>query len=162
MATTDAPVIHAEHKRSFWMAVAILLFAICLGAVGQILLKSGLGQLTQQTRTPTIGQTLGTIFTNIRVFGGFFCYGISSLFYLVALQKLDLSYAYPMIALSYVLVTYLSWQFLNERVPGLRVLGLAIIIVGVVVMALTYSHTHTSASSTPLPAAVAQPTPPAP
>jgi drug/metabolite transporter (DMT)-like permease len=129
------------------MAIAILLFAICLGAVGQILLKSGLGKL----HNPTIVQTLMTIVTNKYVFGGFFCYGISSLFYLVALQKLDLSYAYPMISLSYVLVAFLAWRFLGEQVPPMRVLGLAIIIAGVVVMAMSFKHTPVEASPTSPP-----------
>jgi drug/metabolite transporter (DMT)-like permease len=139
------------------MAVAILLFAICLGAVGQILLKFGLGKL----HNPTVAQTLATIVTNKYVFGGFFCYAISSLFYLVALQKLDLSYAYPMIALSYVLVTFLAWRFLGEQVPGLRVLGLAIIIAGVVVMALSFKHTSFTAAPATTPPAVTQSAPPA-
>ena len=138
------------------MALAILLFAICLGAVGQILLKLGLGKL----HNPTVVQTLATIVTNKYVFGGFFCYAISSLFYLVALQKLELSYAYPMIALSYVLVTFLAWRFLGEPVPVLRVLGLAIILVGVVVMALSFKHTPPTAASTGAPPSVTQPAPP--
>ncbi len=137
------------------MAVAILLFAVLLGAVGQILLKSGLSQLGSH---PKPGPIFASIFTNIRVFGGFFCYGVSSLFYLLALSRLDLSYAYPMIALGYVIVTYLSWQFLHEQVPAMRVLGLAIIILGVVVLALTYGHTHARAVSPP--AAVTEPASP--
>ncbi len=139
------------------MAVAILLFAILLGAMGQILLKSGLSQLGSH---PPPMQVLGTIFTNIRVFGGFFCYAVSSLFYLLALSRLDLSYAYPMIALGYVLVTFLSWQFLGERVPGMRILGLGIIILGVVVMALTYGQTHADVAPSAPAAAAAQPAPP--
>ena len=138
------------------MAVGILLFAILLGAVGQILLKSGVSQLGSHPRPALV---LASIFTNIRVFGGFFCYGISSLFYLVAISRLPLSYAYPMIALGYVLVTYLSWQFLGEKVPFARIIGLSIILFGVMVMAFTYSHPEASASATP--PALTQPAPPA-
>lgn len=139
------------------MAVAVLLLAISLGAAGQILLKSGLSQLGSHPRPLVV---LASIFTNLRVFGGFFCYGVSSLFYLLALSRLDLSYAYPMIALGYVIVTYLSWQFLGETVPSLRIVGLGIIILGVIVMALTYGQTHARASS-PTPPAVSAPLPPA-
>jgi len=139
------------------MAVAILLLAICLGALGQILLKSGLGQLGDR---PGIARVLSTILTNARVFGGFLCYGVSSLFYLVALSRLPLSYAYPMIALSYVIVTYLAWQLLGERVPLLRIGGLAIILVGVVVVALTYGPQVTAAPPQPGPA-ITQSAPPA-
>ena len=134
------------------MAIAILIFAICLGAMGQILLKSGLQKLGEH---PAPGLVLAQIVTNIRVFGGFCCYAVSSLFYLVALSRLELSYAYPMIALSYVLVTFLSWRFLHENVPSLRLLGLAVIIVGVVVMALSFPR-HTDAAASPAPPAAGQ------
>lgn len=131
------------------MAVAVLLFAVLLGAIGQILLKSGLNVLSQSGSKPPPLAVISSVFTNLRVFGGFFCYGVSSLFYLMALSRLDLSYAYPMIALGYVIVTFLSWQFLHEQVPAMRVLGLAIIILGVVVLALTYGHTHARAEASP-------------
>jgi multidrug transporter EmrE-like cation transporter len=117
------------------MALGILVLAICLGAMGQIFLKSGVSQLGAH---PAPALVLRSILTNARVFGGFACYGISSLFYIVALSRLELSYAYPMIALSYVMVTFLSWKYLGEHIPGLRVVGLAIIMTGVVVMALSY------------------------
>ena len=139
------------------MAVGILLFAILLGAVGQILLKSGVTQLGAHPRP---AQVLMSILTNIRVFAGFFCYGISSLFYLVAISRLPLNYAYPMIALGYVLVTFLSWQFLHESVPFARVIGLSIILFGVMVLALTYSHPEAAAAPTPPPPVTTQPAPP--
>ena len=138
------------------MALAILLFAIVLGAVGQILLKAGLSRLPDH---PPVSQVLAQIFTNGRVAGGFACYAVSSLFYLVALSRMELSYAYPMIALSYVLVAYLSWQFLGERIPAVRILGLGIIIAGVVVMALSFTHTPAPVPPS-APAPVAQPGPP--
>ncbi len=117
------------------MALGILILAICLGATGQILLKSGLSQLGGH---PPPLMVIRSIVTNIRVFGGFCCYAVSSLFYIVALSRLPLSYAYPLIAMSYVIVTFLSWRYLGEHVPGLRLFGLAMIMAGVVVMALSY------------------------
>ena len=117
------------------MALGILVFAIGLGAIGQILMKSGVNQLGAH---PAPALVLRSIFTNLRIFGGFACYGISSLFYLVAISRLPLSYAYPMVALSYVLVTFLAWRLLHEEVPMIRVAGLALIMLGVIVMALSY------------------------
>jgi drug/metabolite transporter (DMT)-like permease len=119
------------------LAVAILLFAISLGAVGQILLKSGITQLGEKP-APTV--VISSIFRNPRVAGGFLCYAVSSLFYLVALSRLPLSYAYPMVAFSYVLVTLLAWRLLHEHIPALRLVALGLILLGVLVMALSYSH----------------------
>ena len=117
------------------MALAILFVALCLGSLGQILLKSGINMLGEH---PTLPVLLRSIFTNIRVFGGFACYALSSLFYIVALSRLPLSFVYPLIALTYVIVAGLAWSLLHEHISGLRVAGLAVIMAGVVVMALTY------------------------
>ncbi len=125
----------ARERKTMIIAVGILLLAIALGATGQVCWKYGTTQLGQK---PAPAKVLASIFTNIWVLLGFLCYGTSSLFYIVALSRLDLSYAYPMIALSYVLVTFLSWRLLHEVVPALRIVGLAIIIVGVIVIASSY------------------------
>lgn len=116
------------------IALVLLLVAILLGATGQIALKTGLNLLGEK---PSPILVLRSILTPY-VFLGFVCYGLSSLLYLIAISRLDLTYAYPMVALSYVIVTFLSWRYLGEVVPALRVGGLAIICVGVLVVALSY------------------------
>jgi len=117
------------------LALALLLVAISLGAAGQVLLKAGLRQLGEK---PAPLVVLRSIVTNLRVFSGFGCYGLSSLLYIVALSRLDLSYAYPMVALSYVMVAVLAWWLLDETVPPLRVVGLGLVLLGVVVVALSH------------------------
>jgi drug/metabolite transporter (DMT)-like permease len=117
-------------------ALALLFVALCLGSLGQVLLKSGINMLG--VKPPPL-LVLRSIVTNSRVFGGFACYVLSSLFYIVALSRLPLSFVYPLIALTYVLVAFVAWSVLHETVPGLRVVGLGVILAGVVVMALSYS-----------------------
>ncbi|MEI6503213.1 MAG: EamA family transporter [Armatimonadota bacterium] len=117
------------------IALAVLIAAILLGAVGQIALKTGINLLGEK---PAPLLVLRSIFTQWQVTAGFVCYGLSSLLYLVALSRLPLSYAYPMVAVSYVVVTFLSWRFLHETVPMMRVAGLAVVCMGVVLVALSY------------------------
>ena len=109
------------------IAMSILVVAIMLGAAGQIALKTGLNQLGAK---PSPVVVLKSIFTPM-IFAGFACYGLSSILYLLALSRLELSYAYPMVALSYVVVTFLSWRLLGEPVPVIRAAGLAVICLGV-------------------------------
>lgn len=135
------------------IALSILIVAILLGAVGQIAIKSGLNELARGTASgkPSPVMVVKSIFTQWQVTTGFLCYGVSSLLYLVALSRLELSYAYPLIALSYVVVTFLSWKLLHEAVPTMRVAGLAVICVGVVIVAMSYSPHAASASAEPPP-----------
>lgn len=117
-------------------AVVMLLVAVSLGAAGQICLKLGVNQLGG-------GGLMGAlrgIFTPY-VFTGFVLYALSSVIYLMALQKLDLSYAYPFVALSFVMVTLLSWRLLGETLPLLRMVGLVLIMAGVLTVAASYRST---------------------
>jgi drug/metabolite transporter (DMT)-like permease len=139
------------------VAVVILVIAVCLAAVGQILQKSGTMQLGPHPPALTVVRSM---VSNLRVFAGFACYAISSLFYLVALSRLPLSFAYPAISLSYVIVTFLAWRVLGEHVSAMRVTGLAIIMAGVVVMAMSYYGAPSAQASGPPPLISVQSPPP--
>ncbi len=117
-----------------WIALAVLLMAIMLGAAGQICLKFGLGKLDSQAAFVVIT----AMFRDWYVLAGFIAYGVSSLMYLFVLSRLDVSYAYPFVAINYVFVTFLAWLILKESVPTLRLVGLAIICIGVVVLSTSY------------------------
>ncbi|MFP4248085.1 MAG: EamA family transporter [Armatimonadota bacterium] len=114
--------------------VIMLLVSISLGAAGQICLKYGVSLLGEGASPLAIIKGILTPY----VFGGFVLYGLSSLVYLNVLSKLDLSYAYPFVALSFVIVTLLSWYLLDETLPLLRLIGLALILAGVFTVAASY------------------------
>jgi drug/metabolite transporter (DMT)-like permease len=141
------------------MALTILIIAVTLGALGQILQKSGTLQLGPH---PPARAVIRSIVTNARVFSGFACYAISSLFYLVALSRLPLSFAYPIISLGYVIVTFLAWRVLQEHVSRMRIAGLAVIMAGVVIMALSYYGTPATSGSSAAPTAISVTTPASP
>ncbi len=121
-------------------SMVLILVAVLLGVVGQLLLKMGITQVG----TLAFGSDLAgliqlglRVFGNLKVLGGFAAYGLSSLFWIVVLSKVDLSLAYPMLALNYVLVPLTAWLFLGEQVPTLRWLGSGVVIVGVVIISRT-------------------------
>ncbi len=133
-----------------WRSIAMLIVAVSLGAGGQICLKFGVNQLG----SGGLVEVIKGIFTPY-VFTGFMLYGLSSVVYLMALSKLDLSFAYPFVALSFVLVTFLSWWLLHEHLPPLRLVGLVFIMGGVLTVAASYR-----CSPQPAPAAIDAPADP--
>jgi multidrug transporter EmrE-like cation transporter len=108
--------------------VALLLLAVGLGVVGQMVMKTGMNQVGQ-INALSLGM-FGRMFTNIYVLLGFAAYALSSVCYLMALSKLDLSFAYPMVGLGYVIVVFLSWVFLKEPVSLARWGGVILILGG--------------------------------
>jgi uncharacterized membrane protein len=129
----------------------MVLIAISLAAVAQILFKTGMtgaalsGAPGEQTRT-----ILRAVFTPM-VFSGLFLYGVSTLLWLKLLSTQELSYIYPMIAVSYVMVTLLSIIFLKEQVPPLRWLALLVICLGVAMLAILGKNPRTQTSAAPAP-----------
>jgi len=118
-----------------WLAVLVLLVAIGLGVAGQFALKIGLNKLGVHPSPAAVFRAIITPY----ILGGFALYGLSSLLYLQALSRLPLSYAYPMIALSYVAVVLGAWLWFGEKLNALRIGGVAAIILGVVLVAVSYA-----------------------
>jgi len=62
-------------------------------------------------------------------------YGLSTVFWLIALSKKDLSFVYPFISLTYILVLVLSSLVLKESMGANKLVGTLIIILGLIVIA---------------------------
>jgi multidrug transporter EmrE-like cation transporter len=108
----------------------ILAISILLAVVGQLLMKKGM----MIFGTFPVNQLLYKIipmFLNPYVFLGFASFGLSSIFWLVVLSRLELSLVYPMVSVAYILVTIASWLFFKENVTLARWLGILVIIMGV-------------------------------
>jgi drug/metabolite transporter (DMT)-like permease len=111
----------------------ILLFAIgiTMGSLGSICLKVGGSQLPHFS--PTWGY-VAKFFGNPYVLGGFVLYFLPALIWIYLLGKYPISFVQPILALTYVLTPVLAIFLLNEKVPTVRWLGIAVIIIGVVIV----------------------------
>lgn len=111
--------------------------SVTLSAVAQIFLKHGLTQVQGNGQR----QNLPRMVLSIASQSFIWLWGISFVaatgLWLLGLQKLDLSYAYPLVSFGYVLVSLLSFLFFNERVDRNRWLAIAVISVGVILIAGT-------------------------
>ena len=113
--------------------LGIMLIVTTVGAAGQILLKIGMSQAP--IKHPTILQIVKIMLTQPLVMCGLVLFALNTILYLRVVQQHDISLVYPMIAFSYVVVTFLDWLLLGQKIPPLRFLGLAVIILGVLIMA---------------------------
>jgi drug/metabolite transporter (DMT)-like permease len=114
------------------LAVIYILISVVGGAIGQLLLKKGMNNLGEMTLTVNeLGSMLWRMATNPFVFFGLLIYVISVVFWLVALSRVDLSYAYPFASLSYIIMLIASWLLFNEHISLMRIIGTLVICVGV-------------------------------
>jgi len=113
----------------------LLLVTVGLNVAGQFLMKQGMGQVGEIGGSLSVmARSLSKAFLNPFVIGGVGAYGFSSIFWLVLLSRVELSYAYPALSLGYVLVTIVGAFLLGETVSSLRWLSVAVICVGVILL----------------------------
>jgi drug/metabolite transporter (DMT)-like permease len=121
-----------RRKSQMTTAIIYIMISVVSGAVGQILLKKGMGSMGPLTLTLNqLGSVLWRIGTNPYVIVGLAIYVSGTVFWLTALSRVDLSYAYPFASLSYVLMLIASWLLFKEDITPLRLLGSLIVCVGV-------------------------------
>ena len=111
--------------------VLLILVCVLLGVVGQFLLKHGMSSGDRVDEVSEVVPRLLRAAMNPVVILGFACYGISSALWLIVLTRADLSYAYPMLAMGYILVVVLSKFILHESVTTARFLGTLVVAFGV-------------------------------
>lgn len=123
-------------QRARVKAFALVGLSITAGVVGQTLLKLGVNHASA-TAVADGGPAglIGMIATEPLVLMGLACYVLAALTWIAALTRLDLSVAYPFLALNFVLVALSSWLILGETVPLLRWLGILVICVGILLVA---------------------------
>ncbi|RKP52392.1 EamA family transporter [Trinickia fusca] len=113
-----------------------ILFGVALNATAQLLLKAGVNavghfEFTRANIVP-VGLKLAL---QMPIIGGLACYVISVGVWIVGLSRVDVSIAYPMLSLGYVVNAFAAWYLFGEVLSVQRLVGIGIILIGVFVLA---------------------------
>ncbi|MBI1761015.1 MAG: 4-amino-4-deoxy-L-arabinose transferase [Acidobacteria bacterium] len=115
-----------------FLSQTALLFAMAFSLlIAQLLLKQGLTQVGALTVTswPQAFNLIRLILTTPKLIGGLCISALSTLMWLVALSRLELSFAVPVLSgIYYVLILLASTFVLGERVTGQRWAGALLLI----------------------------------
>lgn len=119
-----------------YLVLVLILFDVLLNVAGQLSLKFGMSKIGNFALSAA---SLPAVFFkaafNPYVLLGLFCYGMGFLVWLIVLAKAEVSYAYPMISLGYVLTALLAWQLFGENVTVIRMAGIVVTCLGVFLIA---------------------------
>ncbi|WP_336761384.1 SMR family transporter [Asaia sp. VD9] len=114
---------------------SIAILSVTLNAVAQIALRKTmltLGALPASLFT--LFSFLSNLAGNIWFLGGMLCYAVSIGAWMVVLSKAEVSAAYPLLSIGYLITAVIGYFFLGEHVNTTRVIGIGIICVGIVVI----------------------------
>ncbi|BDB27700.1 MULTISPECIES: EamA family transporter [Cupriavidus] len=121
------------------MTLSTFLFivtGVLLNAAAQLLLKAGvnaIGAITLDRGTLLV--TALRVLTQWPVLAGLTLYVVSVGVWIVGLSRVDVSVAYPMLSLGYVVNALAAWWLFGEMIGPLRVAGILLILAGVFLIA---------------------------
>jgi drug/metabolite transporter (DMT)-like permease len=119
---STVPIRQPDPAASLRKSIIIVFTCTFLGAAAQLLIKNGMDHLVLQPMA---------VLTNFPLIGGYACYGLYTVALVLALRDGELSQLYPIIAMTYVWVTLLSYTMLKEPPNWYKNIGIATIVIGV-------------------------------
>ena len=115
-----------------WLSFGLILTGVLLNAAAQLFLKAGTNTLgvISFSGADWFGQAL-RVGTNPHIIGGMFCYAFSLVVWIMALSRVPVSIAYPMLSIGYVVSAVAAYFLFGESLGLSRWMGIGFIIVGV-------------------------------
>jgi len=119
-------------------SLPLILLGVFLNAAAQLLLKAGMEKIgyfkfSLANIIPIGLQVIG----NLPILTGLSFYVFSVVVWLMALSRVEVSFAYPMLSLGYIVTAVAGYFCFNENLSLTRVAGIVVIMLGVCLITRT-------------------------
>jgi multidrug transporter EmrE-like cation transporter len=119
-----------------FVSFMLVLAGVLLNAGAQLLLKAGTNGIGTFAFTADNLVPVGIkVASNPFIAGGLGCYVVSVVIWIMALSRVEVSLAYPMLSIGYVVNALAAWYLFGEALTAQRMIGIGTIIVGVFLVA---------------------------
>ncbi len=117
------------------VSFSMIMAGVMLNAAAQILMKTGTNSIGyfdfSVANIVPIGWRLAS---NPHIIGAMGCYVFGVLIWILALSRVQVSIAYPLLSMGYVVNAVAAWYLFNESFNPAKVIGMGVIILGVVII----------------------------
>jgi multidrug transporter EmrE-like cation transporter len=118
------------------VSFSLILAGVLLNALAQLLLKAGTNAVGHFEFTAANVLPVGVkLAFEPHIVGGVACYVVSLVVWIMGLSRVEVSVAYPMLSIGYLINAAAAWYLFGESVSALRLTGIGFIIVGVFLVA---------------------------
>ncbi len=118
------------------LELALIISGVLINAVAQLLLKAGTRAVGSFDFSLANLRPIGwALATSPPIIGGLGCYVVSVVIWIMALSRVEVSLAYPMLSLGYVINAFCAWWLFDEALTPARLIGIGVIIIGVYIVA---------------------------
>lgn len=122
------------------MKLFLLMFSsVFLCSLAQLLVKKGMSVVGECSLSLSqLWNLVLAVFTNIYLFLGMFCYGVSVLIWMIVLSRVPVSVAYPFSSIGFIVTMILGYFLFNELITFNKVMGIGFICLGVYLVFTTH------------------------
>jgi len=114
------------------VSFSLILTGVLLNAAAQLLLKAGTNAIGHfEFHLDNLLPIGSKIALQPHILGGLACYAISVVVWIMALSRVPVSVAYPMLSIGYVVNAVVAYFLFNEPLAGQKLLGIGFIVIGV-------------------------------
>jgi multidrug transporter EmrE-like cation transporter len=114
------------------VAFSLVLTGVLLNAAAQLLLKAGTNRIGEFAFSLDNVVPIGLkVAASPFVIGGLACYVVSVVVWILALSRVPVSIAYPMLSIGYIVNAGAAWFLFGESLTAQKLVGIGFIIVGV-------------------------------
>ena len=118
------------------LTFSLLMTGVALNAAAQLLLKAGTNRVGEFAFALDNVVPIGTrLAANPFILGGLACYVVSVVVWIMALSRVPVSVAYPMLSVGYIVNAVAAWLLFGESLTAQKLAGIAFIVVGVFLVA---------------------------
>jgi multidrug transporter EmrE-like cation transporter len=114
------------------VSFSLILTGVLLNATAQLLLKAGTNRIG---RFEFSGENLVPIAKTLacqpHILIGLGCYGASVIIWIMALSRVPVSVAYPLLSIGYIVNAFAAWYLFGESLTAQKLVGIAVICIGV-------------------------------
>lgn len=115
---------------------ALILLGVLLNASAQIMLKAGMNSIGHFDFSMSNIWPIGLkVIGNLPIISGLTMYVASVLVWLLVLSRVQVSFAYPMLSIGYIVNAIAAYYLFGEPLTSIRMLGIFVIIAGVYLVA---------------------------
>ena len=114
------------------VAFSLVLTGVLLNAAAQLLLKAGTNRIGEFAFSLDNVVPIGLkVASSPFVLGGLACYAVSVVVWILALSRVPVSIAYPMLSIGYIVNAVAAWMLFGESLAAQKLVGIGFIVVGV-------------------------------
>lgn len=118
------------------LSFCLILAGVLLNAAAQLLLKAGTNAVGHFEFHPDNILPIGLkLAFQPFIMSGMACYAVSLVVWIMALSRVPVSMAYPMLSIGYVINAVIAWQWLGEPLATQKLVGIGVIVIGVFLVA---------------------------